>query len=128
MVLRLALRLAVSLVAMLVVWTTASVARADAPLCDHRGAITFAESPALQIRDDSCDVGPDDGAAADAGDAFLQEDFPRAPAPDTTWSFDAVVPVVHAVAPQGFYMMSYPHGALQRARRGIALSLDRPPR
>lgn len=128
MVLRLALRLAVSLVAMLVVWTTASVARADAPLCDHRGAITFAESPALQVMDIGCDVAPDDGAAADAGDAFLQEDFPRAPAPDSAWSFDAVVPTVHAVAPHTFYVMSYPRSARVGARSGIALSLDRPPR
>lgn len=128
MVLRLALRLAVSLVAMLVVWTTASVARADAPLCDHRGAITFAESPALQVRDIGCDAAPDDGAAADDGDAFLQEDFPRAPAPDSTWSFDAVVPTVHALAPQSFIVLSYPPAVTLGARSGTALSLDRPPR
>ena len=126
--LRLALRLAVSLVAMLVVWTTASVARADAPQCDRRCAVTFAESPALQIRDVSVDVGEADGRAdADPGDVYLQEDFPPAPnAPQV--GLETVLPVHITLTPQAYTMLSWPRTADGSFRAGISFGLERPPR
>lgn len=126
--LRLALRLAVSLVAMLVVWTTASVARADAPQCDRRCAVTFAESPALQIRDVSVDVGEADGRAdADPGDVYLQEDFPPAPnAPEV--GFETILPAAVAVTPHLYTMVAWPRLAEGSFRAGVLSGLDRPPR
>ena len=73
-------------------------------------------------------MGADEGTTADAGDAFLQEDFPRAPAPDAAWSFNAIVPVTHAVAPQHYVFITFPRGAAAQARPGVTFGLDRPPR
>ena len=126
---RLALRLAVSLVAMLVVWTTASVARADAPQCDRRCAVTFAESPALQIRNVSVDVGDaDDRADADVGDVYLQEDFPPAPSPSAQVGFDALLPGVVALPARTYAMISWPRTADGNFRAGVVFGLERPPR
>ena len=126
--LRLALRLAVSLVAMLVVWTTASVARADAPQCDRRCAVTFAESPALQIRDVSVDVGEADGRAdADPGDVYLQEDFPPAPnAPQV--GFETVLAAPFTLTPHAYTMLCWHRAAEGCFRAGVMFGLERPPR
>ncbi len=65
---RLCIRILVSLLAATFVWLLApSSARAAAPLCDSRGAITFAPNPTLEEPNSSVDVAQDDcnGAGAD---------------------------------------------------------------
>jgi len=53
-------RLLISLVAATLVWLVASPARAAAPLCDARGAITFAPNPTLEEPNSSVDIGQAD--------------------------------------------------------------------
>jgi hypothetical protein len=56
-----AARAIVALFAAVAVWLVAGNARASAPLCDSRGAITFAPNPTLEEPNTSMDVGqPDD--------------------------------------------------------------------
>jgi hypothetical protein len=64
------LRIVVSLIAATLVWLVAGSARANAPLCDSRGATMFAPNPTLEEPNTSVDVGQvDDCAGAQANDA-----------------------------------------------------------
>jgi hypothetical protein len=63
------LRIIVSLFAATIVWLVAGSARANAPLCDARGATMFAPNPTLEEPNTSIDVGQiDDCASAQAND------------------------------------------------------------
>lgn len=66
-------RIAASLLAATFVWLLAPSAHASAPLCDARGAITFAPPPTLEEPNASIDVGDaDDCGGSSAQDVALQ--------------------------------------------------------
>ncbi|MFO0666823.1 MAG: hypothetical protein U0174_22925 [Polyangiaceae bacterium] len=130
--LRLVLRLAVSLVAMLVVWTTASVARADAPQCDKRCAVTFVEAPSLEVPDVSIDgaiASSDEQAeSADERGAFWQQDFPQKATDLSPSGPESILPTFLALPVRVFSEVSWPRHALGHFRPGVSVGLERPPR
>lgn len=65
---KLSVRIAVSLLAATFVWLLAPSARAAAPLCDSRGAITFAPPPTLEEPNASIDVGDADDCSSQSRD------------------------------------------------------------
>jgi len=115
----------------LAVWLVVAPARAAAPLCDTRGATTFAPPPTLQPPMASIDVSSGDGRECERPDlvAAYQEgrdDAPRfeqrAPAPAALVTSRWMVEGRHAArAPRD--------GVLKGgSRRGVRRSIDRPPR
>jgi hypothetical protein len=68
------LNLLFALLAAMVVWLVAPAARADAPLCDMRGATAVAPNPTLDTQGGSIDATPDDCFGASATARALQRD------------------------------------------------------
>jgi hypothetical protein len=120
----------VSLLAATFVWLLAPSAHAAAPLCDSRGAITFAPPPTLEEPNASVDVGDaeDCGGSADQ-DVALQHgqhgSSSQSAAEDGARALVATSPVI---LPAAF------SAAIQDAETtfvppsGVAQRLDRPPR
>jgi len=114
----------------LAIWLVASPARAAAPLCDTRGATTFAPAPTLQAPMASVDVGhdPRECPRADLLAAYRQggERDPRieerSPAP--------VAPVAAPRAVDEASAMRAPpdEERIEGARSGVHRSIERPPR
>jgi hypothetical protein len=129
---RLYIRVALSICAAAValLWLGAGEARADAPQCDSRGAITFAPNPVLDIPNASLDVGQPDDCDAPNLDTRAY-DHGRAPS-----GADATEALVRAASLPHFLLVlpATPTATLERpavengAARGTYRSIDRPPR
>ena len=124
------LRIFVTLATFTVVWMVMPrEAHAAAPLCDPRGAITFAPPPQMQDPEQSLDVvAPCDPRAEDPLSA-RQVDQQRGPQiqiafsqePMTTNAF--VIPLSPPLA-----RLAAPEEAFARAPSGVRSALERPPR
>jgi hypothetical protein len=104
-----------------------------APLCDPRGATTFAPPPQMQDVEVSLDTGltADDclGAIGSARAAYSSRG--RAPLPidaSSASSDAAVITAVAALAASGRELLPAPVASATRARPGIRSTVDRPPR
>jgi hypothetical protein len=122
--------LAIFAAAVTLLWLGAGSARADAPQCDTRGAITFAPNPVLDVPNASVDVGQQDDCD---GPKLDTRAFQNGRAPSGADATDALVraaslPHVLLVLP------ATPTATLDRASStdgeatGTRRSLDRPPR
>jgi hypothetical protein len=123
-------RIAASLLAATFVWLLAPSAHAAAPLCDSRGAITFAPPPTLEEPNASIDVGDaDDCGGSSQTDVALEHgqhgSNAQASAEDGARALAATSPVI---LPASF------SAAIQDAEttfvppNGVSSRLDRPPR
>jgi len=127
---KLYLRIAVSLLAATFVWLLAPSARAAAPLCDSRGAITFAPPPTLEEPNASIDVGDaDDCGGSSRTDVALQHGQ-RGPSSQTSAedgaralvaSSPVILPASCADVLEDVQTTFVPPS-------GVASRLDRPPR
>lgn len=123
------MRIFVSLLAATFVWLLAPhSARAAAPLCDARGAITFAPNPTLEEPNSSVDVGQDDCDGSGAGEQSY--DHGRTPT-----AIDAASEGVRAlVAESPRILAATPSDELEDAATtfvapsGVRARVDRPPR
>jgi hypothetical protein len=109
-----------------VIWLFAPSARAAAPRCDIRAAITFGATPTLETPNSSIDVGENDCTPPSPLDALSsgrsQTELVFSAAPDLTLtSTDAIAPA----ASEGTLAHLVESSA---APTGIRSSLDRPPR
>jgi hypothetical protein len=122
-------RVILPLLAAAVVWLVAGSARAAAPQCDIRGAITFAPNPTLEEPNTSMDVGQaDDCGAKTVTD--LAYNHGRSPtgvdsADDLSRVALARVVAILDAAPSGTLTSDAPAPLVSRAERD---RLERPPR
>ncbi len=131
--LRFCLRVAVSIAAALVVllWLGVRSARADAPQCDSRGAITYAPNPVLDVPNASLDAPRDD---CDDSDSELRVfAFHEGRAPASASATDALVraaslPQVHCILPATPTATIDRDDATDGKATGVRRSIDRPPR
>ena len=121
-------RPAVIVLAVLVVWLAPRAARAAAPLCDDRGAITFAPPPTLDAQSASIDVGSPASACFERT-AVAGYDQGSAPNPAPQSAQPEVAPVhagVHVLPAQ---VTLGPFDVLTvGARVGERWRVERPPR
>ncbi len=112
-------------------WLVAFPARADAPQCDRRGAITFAPAPQLQAIQLSIDVGPDATDACGAplflhlvssGDGVAWDTSTADPVASRTATPDVTAPGRTTA------LSTYPSRARIAASAGVTLDIERPPR
>lgn len=127
------LRLVSALATFVVAWLVAPrvvwAAHSAAPVCDPRGAITFAPPPQMQDPEQSLDVvAPCDGRAEDPREARhvtrghrAQIDLSASQEPAVAG--DVVVPVAAPLA-----RVCAPEAALARAPSGVRSDVERPPR
>lgn len=122
-------RTLLALTAGLLVWIVARPAFASAPMCDPRAATTFAPAPILDAPSASVDLGVAGLGCGDrsAGVVDVHQGRPPAswPAPDNV---DTVLSKVKlsVLAPRSGFA---PRALLSvRARTGVRLGLERPPR
>jgi hypothetical protein len=113
-----------------VVWLVASPAQAAAPMCDQRGASMFAPAPTLQAPTTSIDLGMDHDdscrAFVDTRVAFREG---RAPLPESSpIQLEATLPTHVTVPNRPIAFLPRAYDAIDCARPGIHLRLDRPPR
>ena len=123
-------RIAVSLLAATFVWLLAPSAHAAAPLCDARGAITFAPPPTLEEPNVSIDVGDaDDCSGATQTDVALDhgQHGPSAQtsAEDGARALVATSPVI---LPASFADVLEVAETMFVPPNGVTSRLDRPPR
>lgn len=123
-------RVFATLAAFAVAWLVASPARAGAPVCDPRGAITFAPPPQIQDLEQSLDVvDPCDGRAEDTRDArhvtrgHRGGIFDFSSAQEHATESAVVVPIAAPLA-----RVRAPGTALLRAPPGVRSDVERPPR
>lgn len=124
------LRIFVALTTFTVVWMVMPKdAQAAAPLCDPRGAITFAPPPQMQDPEQSLDVvAPCDPRAEDPL-AARQVDQQRGPQIQIAFSQEPattnaiVIPLSPPLA-----RIDAPEAALARTPAGVRSALERPPR
>jgi hypothetical protein len=126
---RLLFRVAVAFAAALCVWLVASPAKAAAPLCDSRGATTFAPPPQLQPPSPSVDVSvaPVCDESLLAGEAVDRGDPPGpqiASSTDASLSSPDHVVDVAAPAPAGTLAIV----SLEAPSPGVCARVERPPR
>jgi hypothetical protein len=113
----------------LVAWLVAMPARAEAPMCDPRGAVTFAPAPQLPAPTTSIDVGPMPADCSD--DATLLRHFSggHAPLAELVQSSEPAatnaLPAIPSPADSGF---AYVIVAENAGPHGVASSVERPPR
>ena len=123
------LRLSLCVLAAMAVWLVTGLARAEAPQCDARGAITFAPNPTLEEPNASVDVGDTDDCSGKtntdvalhhgqgSSSASAQDDAPQA-SPTRLLS-------VHEATPTGTTPPTLVASFVSRNERD---RLDRPPR
>lgn len=125
---KLCIRILVSLLAATFVWLLAPAARAAAPLCDSRGAITFAPNVVLEEPNASVDVGQDDCSGGSTFDLVLDHGrgtSAQSSADDGARALVAQSPMILPAAPAD---------VLEEAAStfvppsGVHTRLDRPPR
>jgi len=118
----------VIVLAVLVVWLVPRVAQAAAPLCDDRGAITFAPPPTLDAQSASVDVGsPVSGCFERAAVAGYDQGSAPNPAPQSANAEIAPVNAGAHVLPAPVSLA--PLDALTvGARVGAHSRVERPPR
>ncbi len=126
---KLCIRIFVSLLAATFVWLLAPAARAAAPLCDSRGAITFAPNVVLEEPNASVDVGEaDDCSGANAADFSLEHGRgtnAQASADDGARALVAQSPMILPAAPADVLEDA---AATFVAPAGVRFRVDRPPR
>jgi hypothetical protein len=123
-------RLMVALATALAVWAIAAPARAEAPLCDPRGATGIAPAPQLQQPVTSIDVGAPQDDCSELLSLTLAIDDGRTPEPpaQSTANEPLVTSAVPAVCEAAV------SGAIEREsvswseRAGARDRVDRPPR
>ncbi len=125
---RLCIRILVSLLAATFVWLLAPSARAAAPLCDSRGAITFAPNPTLEEPNSSVDVAEDD--CSGAGAAQLAYEHGRSPtaADATSDSARALVAKSPTILPASPSDVLEDPATTFVPPSGVRSRVDRPPR
>jgi len=122
-------RVIVAFAAAAMVWLVAGQARAAAPLCDERGATTFAKNPTLQEPNVSIDVGMNDCVAADTSDDRAYDDgHGSAPQPNGHDAPPALVPWTVQILPPLFTEQSSPVADSCEGPPGFQHQVDRPPR
>jgi hypothetical protein len=129
---KLCIRIAVSLLAATLVWLLAPrSAFAAAPLCDARGAITFAPNPTLEEPNASIDIGEaDDCSGASSADFTLEHGqhgtrSPLSGAEDGARALVATSPVILPAAPADVLEDTE---ATLVPPSGVSTRLERPPR
>jgi len=130
--LRFCLRIALSITAAAAVllWLGVRSARADAPQCDSRGAITFAPNPVLDIPNASLDVGQPDDCDGSSMDSRAYQDGRAPTGIDAT---DALVraaslPHVLCILPATPTATVDYAASLGGEASGTRRSIERPPR
>jgi hypothetical protein len=124
-------RFVVALATTLAAWVVAMPARAAAPLCDYRGATTFAPAPQLQSPETSIDVSDaDDDGCLEGLRALcaLQEGNAPSPVPAAAPAFEATLPIAIAIAPATDARAPAPRPEPPLLRPGVRGRVDRPPR
>jgi hypothetical protein len=113
----------------LAAWVVARPALAAAPLCDPRGAVTFAPAPQLQAPLASVDIGTDrDGCSAALGkDPMISRgEAPNVAAPMA--EFIATLPAALSVAQAPNARVDRPDVGPPFRARAASAPPDRPPR
>ncbi len=129
--LRLYLRIAISLLAATFVWLLAEKhAQAAAPLCDARGAITFAPPPTLEEPNASVDIGQADDCSDSRSEDIALQHGQRGPssqtaAEDGARALAATSPVI---LPASFADVLEAKETTFVPPSGVSSRLDRPPR
>lgn len=132
------LRTLFTLTTLIVVWLVASPALAStetlankAPLCDPRGAVTFAPPPQMQELEVSLDIGVFDDCSSSGSDADTRHaDSGRPPVQiDASTSRE---PLTHAattpVVGPASVLVPAPAASEVCSRPGVRSTVDRPPR
>ena len=125
---RLCIRIFVGLLAATFVWLLAPAAHAAAPLCDSRGAITFAPNVVLEEPNASVDVGQDDCSGGATFDLVLDHGRgtdAQSSAEDGVRALVAKSPVILPAAPADVLEEA---ASTFVAPSGVRSRLDRPPR
>jgi hypothetical protein len=125
---KLCIRILVSLLAATFVWLLAPAARAAAPLCDSRGAITFAPNVVLEEPNASVDVGQDDCSGPTTFDLTLEHGrgtSAQAIADDGARALAAQSPTI---LPASLADVLEDAAATFVAPPGVRFRVDRPPR
>src|SRR5437660_12863648 len=125
------LRLFVACATALAAWVVATPAHAAAPLCDQRGATTFAPPPQLQPIETSIDVGPpaDDDCFGRLGGITTVDGGGSPSAPSATVSVDMAVPIAaHGVSDPAWVPTREARDGKTGEREGVRSRVDRPPR
>lgn len=111
---------------MIAAWLVVSPARAEAPLCDQRGATTFAPAPQLQQIQLSIDIGTSDECDPLALLRVVSPDRP------VVWDAPSPEPMALGAAPPRFVPGAQPvcfaDTRLLDPALGVRSSVDRPPR
>lgn len=125
-------RIFVTLATLVVAWlvtSPAAAATSRAPVCDPRGAIGFAPHPQIQDVEQSLDIVTNDDDCTQAPLALRLATRDRAPMFDGWNAVDWASPV--AALPllrDAGDPIHAPRATRTRARPGISLSIERPPR
>jgi hypothetical protein len=123
------LRVLIALTTFVVVWLVAQPARAaeSAPLCDARGAITFAPPPQIQDEERSIDIPVD---CIEINLLETEHVAPgRAPPPDLSFSREpAAVGTPVVLAPTFEERVPLAPGTNVPLRAGVRFGVERPPR
>jgi hypothetical protein len=123
-------RLVVAFATAVAVWAIATPARAEAPLCDPRGATGVAPPPQLQMPMTSIDVGPPAEDCSELISVTVAAEDGRAPDPaPPSASQDPLVAHPAAEVPEaGLSGFAYREDVVLHARPGERSRVDRPPR
>ncbi len=119
---------AICVATMVAAWLVASPARAEAPLCDMRGATTFAPAPQLQQLQVSIDL----GLEKDDCDPLKLLRMVSKDRPGQSWEAPAADPVAAShPAPRftpGSALVHYAEPPMLPPSSGVRASIERPPR
>ena len=129
--LRLYLRIAISLLAATFVWLLApKSAHAAAPLCDARGAITFAPPPTLEEPNASVDIGDADDCGAPSSQDVAFQHGQRGPSGQTAAEDGerALTTISPVILPASFADVLHDAQTTFVPPSGVSSRLDRPPR
>jgi hypothetical protein len=130
--LRLYFRIAISLLAATFVWLVAAEksAFAAAPLCDARGAITFAPPPTLEEPNASVDVGQADDCGDSRSEDLALQHGQRGPSAQNAAEDGAraLVATTPMILPAAFADVLEAAETTFVPPSGISSRLDRPPR
>ena len=123
------LRTVIVVLVALATWLVTSPARAEAPMCDPRGATTFAPAPLLDTSDDAVGVTEEGNSECSPAlnlDAFKQgrtsSPDPWQAIPEATLSRGPRV----TKAPRAIFVQ--PNGGEFSLPRGVRNTIERPPR
>jgi hypothetical protein len=124
------LRTFLAIATFFVAWLVVSPARAWtnlAPICDPRGATTFAPPPQIQDPEQSLDIPADCGDSAPVDTTNLVRG--RAPQIDITFSQEPVARAEIRVPAHAFVeRLRRPRASLDTPPSGVRMTIDRPPR